>query len=385
MSSPAVPQLHTKWARAIGVAIGASVIVALVVLAFIWPTITSSIKAFPIGVTGEEAAVTAFTDALDENAEGRFDVVSLDSRDEAVDQIESREIYGAVVIGQEPEVLTATAGGAVQTQVMAQLQAQLQTQVNAMTAQGVQAAIEQANAAAAAGQLSPEAAQAIIGKAVSAQAPTVALTDVVPLAETDPRGVGFAAAAFPMVLGGMVGGILISRVVVGGWRRLTSIVAYSVIAGFVLTGILQGWFGILQGDFLVNTAAVALTLLGTGSLIVGSTALFGRVGIAIGAVITMFIGNPISAATQPVQFLPEPWGTIGQFFVPGASVTLLRDLSYFPEAPQLTSWLVLTAWALLGVVLMLVGHFRNQEVLHVEGSLEEEEPATAPAPTVVTA
>ncbi|MDN5910639.1 MAG: ABC transporter permease, partial [Brevibacterium sp.] len=53
-----------------------------------------------------------------------------------------------------------------------------------------------------------------------------------------------------------------------------------------------------------------------------------------------------------------PWGDIGQFFVPGASGTLLRDLSYFPDAPMAMQWWVLIGWLTLGIVLMLIGHLK---------------------------
>jgi hypothetical protein len=45
---------------------------------------------------------------------------------------------------------------------------------------------------------------------------------------------------------------------------------------------------------------------------VGMTALIGPQGIAVGAIITLLIGNPISAAAQPPEFLPETWGAIDQ-------------------------------------------------------------------------
>ena len=77
---------------------------------------------------------------------------------------------------------------------------------------------------------------------------------------------------------------------------------------------------------------------------------------------SVLVGNPLSAATQPLQFMVGPWGAIGQWFVPGASVTLLRDLSYFPDANATFPWLVLAGWAAVGVIGMLAGHFRNQEV-----------------------
>jgi len=44
---------------------------------------------------------------------------------------------------------------------------------------------------------------------------------------------------------------------------------------------------------------------------------------------------------------------------PGAAATLIRELSYFPAADMLFPWLVLTAWAVGGILLSLVGHFRE--------------------------
>jgi hypothetical protein len=352
MSTPLATRPLTRWGRAIGVAVGAALLVAVIVLAFMWPAITSKVKDFPIAVAGPSERVTAFTGALDQNAAGRFDVTEAAGRDAAVQSIEEREVYGAVILGQAPEVLMASANGAVTSQLMSQIASQLQQQVNAIVAQ-------QTAAAQQAGAPAPEPI-------------VVTVTDVVPLASTDERGTGLAAAAFPMVLGGMLGGIVVSLLVVGVWRRLVALTAYAIIAGAGLAAIMQGWFGVLQGDYLANSLAIALSLFATGATIVGMTALIGPPGVAVGAIITLLIGNPISAAAQPVEFLPEPWGAIGQWFVPGASITLLRDLSYFPGADATMPWLVLAGWALGSVALMFAGHYRDAEVVHNEGALEPE-------------
>src|SRR4029453_5011873 len=138
------------------------------------------------------------------------------------------------------------------------------------------------------------------------------------------------------------------------------VIAYGVTGGPALVGILQGWFHVLQGDFWSNSAAVGLGIAATAAIITGLSELIGRAGIAVGAVITMFIGNPLSALTQPREFLPAPWGDVGQWFVPGASGTLLRNLSYFPDAATLFPWLVIGAWAGAGAALTITGHFRDQ-------------------------
>ncbi|KRC49535.1 hypothetical protein ASE16_12450 [Leifsonia sp. Root227] len=348
---------HTPWGRAIAIAVAAAVIVGVVLLAFVWPTMTSSVKDVPIAIAGDSAQVAAVRTTLDTSAHGVFDVTTVDSRAAAVGRIQTRDAYGAIVLGAQPEVLTASANGAAVSQLLGQLAGQLQTQANAQAAAAVQKAV--AAGAAPQGTVEPTI--------------TVTVTDVVPLASTDARGLGLTAAAFPLVLGGLVGGILISFLVAGSWRRLAAVTAYGVVGGFGIVGIMQGWFGVLQGDFWVNALAVGLAMFATASFIVGMNALIGRAGIAVGGVLTMLIGNPLSSAAQPIQFMAAPWGAIGQWFVPGASATLVRDLSYFPDADTLFPWLVLVGWSLVGVVAMIAGHFRNQEVVAAAVPEHEEE------------
>jgi len=72
----------------------------------------------------------------------------------------------------------------------------------------------------------------------------------------------------------------------------------------------------------------------------------------------MLVGNPISGAAMPAEFLPWHWGAIGQWLPPGASATLLRDVSYFPDADASAAWLALALWAGAGVLLSVAGHAR---------------------------
>ena len=161
----------------------------------------------------------------------------------------------------------------------------------------------------------------------------------------------------------MIGGILISTLVTGVRKHLLALGLYGVIGGFVLAAILQGLFGILQANFLANWAAIGLGITATASVIVGLSSLIGRAGLAVGAILTMFIGNPISALTSPKEFILAPFGEIGQWLVPGLSGTLLRDLSYFPEANIAAQVWALIAWVTLGIVLTFLGHHRNESSL----------------------
>lgn len=325
---------HTPWGRVIGVGIALAAVVALIVLAFSWPGVTSEPKNLPLAVAGPDAQVTAIAAALDERSEGLFDVTVVDDRDAAVAAIERRDAYGAIVLGAEPEVLTASAGSALVAQQLSAFATALQGQLQA-------------------------AAAAQVPEGVTPPTVTVTVTDVVPLAAADPRGSGLVSAAFPVVIGGMLGGILVSVALIGVVRRLVALGVYVVVAGLTVAGIMQGWFGVLQGDYLLNAAVIAAGLLAIGAPIVGFAALIGRPGIALGPVLFLLIANPISSAAQPVEFLPEPWGAVGQWFPPGAGATLLRDASYFPAADTTFPWLVLACWAAGGILLALVGHFRT--------------------------
>jgi hypothetical protein len=376
--SRATPARPTRWPVAAAFGLLGSVIVAVIVMAFVWPAATAQPQNLPVGISGPTEAVSAVEDKLAEQDPAPFDLSDVGSRDDAVAQIESRDLYGAILLGDEPEVLIATAASPVAAAALRAVATQLQTQIDT-TAQA--ALTEQLTAIVGAlksGQM-PQLPEGASGSAP--EIPTVTVTDVVPLAEGDSTGAGLAASVFPLVLGGMLGGILLTLLVQGVVRRLIGLVVFGVAAGALITLVMQTWFGMLTGDWLLNATVIGLGVSATSALIIGLAALMGPPGIAVGAIITMFIANPIAGAAMPPQFLPEPWGAVGQFFVPGASATLLRSVMYFPDAATAAQWIILGAWLVGGVVLALIGHQRTRaELTPPERQLEPAEPATSAAP-----
>lgn len=343
---------HTPWPRVVALGVGLSVLVGVLVAAFSWPAVTSEVKNLPVAIVAPDTVAEQLEAALDEKAPGTFDLTSADDRAAAVTQIEQRDVYGAIVVAETPEVLVASAASPVVSQLLTSIAGQLQAQLQgAADAQ-----------AAAAG--------------VDAPTITVEVTDVVPLVDTDPRGTGLAAASFPLVLGGMIGGIALTVALVGVWRRVVALGVYVIVAGFAAAAILQFWFQVLPGDYLLNSLGYSLAFLAIGAPIVGFASLVGRPGVAIGPIVFLLFANPISAAAQPVEFLPVPWGAIGQWFPPGAAATFIRDLAYFPQADATFPWLVLTGWALGGLLLAMFGHFR-QAGGATRAALEEAEAAEA--------
>jgi hypothetical protein len=212
----------------------------------------------------------------------------------------------------------------------------------------------------AGGSVTPRSGSGSASSGSATTPPTVRVTDVVALSSHDATGSGLAAASFPLVLGGMLGGVLVSFLVVGPARRITALLVYGIAAGVVVTLVLQTWLEVLQRDWLLNAAAFGLAMAATAAIVSGFNALLGTAGIGVGSVVSLLIGNPIAGATLPYQFIPAPWGDVGQVFVPGAASSLVRSLSYFPDADVSKQWLVLAAWTLGGMVLTVVGHFRSQ-------------------------
>lgn len=398
LTSPSRP--HTRWSFAVLFGIAGSLVVAIVVLAFVWPAATATARNLPVGLSGPASQVSALKAAIAKQSTHPFAFVTIDSRAEAVREIRERRLDGAILLGDSPEVLTASAASTASNQALRGVATALQEQISASVEQGLIGKLTQAGTAVAglqkevaALQQALRAGEAASGSSASAGSgasagssavsgsggssassgasgsasggsstsviPTVATIDVVPLSSHDSTGAGLAAASFPLVLGGMLGGVLVSFLVVGPMRRIVALLVYGAAAGTTVTLVLQTWLQILQRDWLANAAAFGLAMLATASLVVGFNSLLGSRGIAVGAVISILIGNPISGATLPYQFIAGPWGEVGQFFVSGASANLVRSLSYFPDADVTKQWLVLGVWTVGGLLLVVAGHFRN--------------------------
>lgn len=406
---------RTRWRVTLIAGLGAALAVAVVLLAFVWPTVTSSVKDLPVIVAGSGEAASALHGTLADD--GRFAVRDVATRDDARGALTHREAYAAFVVsadGSALEVLTASSASPAAMQLVAQEASMIGQglQREAITAQtglartaataGAKAAAAKAvvgtlqrvaaaqfptpsshagpaweafSAQLAGAQQQADAAASAAAKAgnavTSAPKPSLTITDVAPLSSGDPRGAALGLLGLPLAMGGLIGGLIVSLLISGFGRRIAAAGTYAVVGGLVLMLIMQPWFGLLQGPFLLNWLAMTLGLFATAMTIVGLESLLGRPGIPIGAILTMFVGNPLSSLASPPEFLPGVWGAIGQWFVPGATGNLLRDLSYFPDASTTHGWLVLTCWSLAGLVLAILGHHRSDETVHVDGTTED--------------
>src|SRR5689334_647723 len=117
---------HTPVPRILALAAALAGVLTVIVLAFSWPAVTSDPRGVPLAITGPAPAVAAVEQAVGTAEPGAIAFTQVSDRDTAVAKIRSREVYGAIVLGSQPEALTASAASAVTNQMLTAIAAQLQ-------------------------------------------------------------------------------------------------------------------------------------------------------------------------------------------------------------------------------------------------------------------
>jgi len=115
---------------------------------------------------------------------------------------------------------------------------------------------------------------------------------------------------------------------------------------------------VVDGSYLASAAVLGLIAIAAAGTVAGLGAALGAPGLGLGALLIFLVGNPLSAVSSAPEMLPQPWGEVGQWLPPGAGATLLRSVSWFDGAGATRPLWVLSGWAVLGFVLVLVGRAR---------------------------
>lgn len=298
--------------RLIGLVVGVSAVIALMLLAFATPAINSGAHDLPLAVSGPDAAVAQVTGALSSNRPGAFDVTTYPTAGDAARAIRDRAAIGGIAV--------APTGITIQT---------------------------------AAGAGAPYAPLLRgIGTQISASGRNVTYQELAPLTTDDPTGAGLPALGLPLIFGGLASAaalVLAYRGAVAS--RVLSAVALSVLAGFTVTAILQFGFDSIDGSYWLSASAVSAGMAAVSLSVLGLGLLLGPMGIGLGAILMLFVANPLSGLATGPAWLPQPWGDVGQYLPLGAAGTAIRSAAYFDGNGATTSWVVLGCWALVGLFL----------------------------------
>ncbi|MBP3044499.1 hypothetical protein KKR91_12980 [Arthrobacter jiangjiafuii] len=302
------------WA---GLTLGLSVVLLALLMLFISPSLFSGPRDLGVGVVGTPDQVGTASRYLEDRSPGAFAVRSYDSDAELEQGIRDREIVGGFDLsGPKVEVYVASAGS---------------TAISGTVS---------TSGAALAGSMRAEAE----------------IVDVVPLPAADPTGVGIGGLAFPLVFGGIVPAVAFRSMLPGrrGWI-FAGLLGFSVVGGFVVAGVLKYVFGSFDGAVLPVAASVALGISALALPLAGLHECFGGKGFTIAAMTMMFVGNPFAGIATSAQWLPSGVAVIGQLLPPGAAGTLVRSVAYFGGGGGAGAALTLAVWALLGILLWVIG------------------------------
>jgi hypothetical protein len=307
---------HPPWRQLTIIAVLLPLMIVLAVLAFAWPAARIAPRHLPVGIVGTVGTSEQVVAGLDRSDPGGFDVRRYADEASARAAIQHRDIYGAFAVSR---------GGVT---------------------------VLEASAA------SPSVAQLLstVGQHLGSSRPAV--SDVVPLSASDPRGLVLPSALLPMTICGVIMASVIG-LVLGfrpAWRQIMALIVVSAAAGLGAYLIAQGFLGALPHEAVATWAAVSLIVLAIGATTAGLIALIGAAGLGLGILLMIFIGNPFSGVTSAPELLPAPVGTIGQWLPPGAGASLLRSTAYFGGHGAAGHLTVLLVWIAAGLVAIVAGH-----------------------------
>jgi hypothetical protein len=290
--------------------------VAILLALFAWPSARLEPRDLPIGVAGPSAATRVMEQRL---PAGAFEVHRFAGEAAAREAIQDREVYGAfVVTPQGTKVLTASAASPAVAQMMS---------------------------AVASHQARPGASPQV--------------EDVVSGGRSAPA---LPSAVLPLILAGILIGVLAGVMTSGALRRAGVVVAASVVAGLTTAAVVQGWLGVVDGDWVANAAGLSLTVLAIAVVVTGLYALLGERGAALGAVTMVLVGNPFSGVASAPEMLPQPVGALGRLMPPGAGGNLLRSTGLFDGAAAGGHVVVLAVWVVAGFGLLLASGLRARRL-----------------------
>lgn len=194
---------------------------------------------------------------------------------------------------------------------------------------------------------------------LEAQGMSVEKQELAPTTAEDPQASGIALLGLPLAFGGIISAVIATFAFRGKkWAKLGVLVGIALLGALVATWMLHSVYGTLGGSFAAEWMAIAAGILATSVVTAGLAGLMGAAGIGIGAVLTIFLANPLSGLATGPWLLPAGWSTLGQWMPIGATGHLVRSLSFFDGQGFGHAWWSLGLWIVVGLVLLVCDRSR---------------------------
>ncbi|MFJ6426143.1 DUF3533 domain-containing protein [Streptomyces hydrogenans] len=316
--------------RATVLVIGVIALQLLFVASFVGALHEPRLKDVPFGVVASPQPLAERTaNRLDELPGSPLNPRVLPDEEAAREQILNRDIDGALLVhptGSTDTLLVATGGGRT-----------LATALGTLTA--------------------------TLGEA---QGRAVRTVDVAPSSRHDFNSL----SSFYVVVGWCVGAYLCASILAisAGARpanptraatRLGTMTLVSLVGGLGGALIVGPILGAVPGSVWALWGLGALTVFAVGATTLAFQELFGITGVGLAILLIVIAGNPSAGGALPLPMLPPFWQAIGPALPPGAGTWAARSISYFDGNDMTSSLLVLSAWAVGGVLVTLLAAMRR--------------------------
>lgn len=208
------------------------------------------------------------------------------------------------------------------------------------------------------------------------QGRTVRTVDVAPSSPHDFNSL----SSFYLVIGWCVGAYLCASILAisAGARPANPIRAATRLGTMTLVALAGGLGGaVIVGPILGALPGSVWALWGLGALLIFAVGaatlalqgLFGVIGIGLAILLVVIAGNPSAGGAFPAPMLPPFWEAIGPALPPGAGTWAARSISYFHGNDMTSALLVLSAWAVAGVLItMLAAVLRRRRTAEADGA-----------------
>lgn len=202
-----------------------------------------------------------------------------------------------------------------------------------------------------------------------AQVP-LAVSDSVPIAANDPRGLVPFYLAVGLVLGGYLGstvlGITIGttpRTVGRAGARIAGLAVYSTLLGLAGALVTGPGLDVWHSRFASLVGAGALAAFAAAMAAAAVQGWLGLLGTGLVILLLVVLGNPGSGGIYAPEFLPDFFRDMHLWNVPGLATDLVRAVVYFgPDATARPAG-TLAIWAVAGLLLLLAAAaFRGRRI-----------------------
>ncbi|MCO0831891.1 ABC transporter permease [Fructobacillus sp. W13] len=331
----------------LSLAVGLTVVLGIMMTAFSLPAVKSGVHNVPIGiVTTNDQAYQKMAKPLKDKD---FDVTQYQSVSEMKKAVNHREVYGAFALSEQGDLTLykATAASAAVSQMLDQIGENIVSGQKAAAKSQIMPMLNQAQ--------DIQTVKVLNQKLAAIDQKSLKTVELKGFPSADPKGTGLAAGALPIALGGWIGSVAIANAVKGKRQKFWAAIVFAIIGGLGLTAVIQFGVGTFDGNYFLTSLGAMLGIAATAFFVLGLLEVMGNKGLIIAAIMLILLGNPLSGLPSAPEMLPAGFGAFGQLLPPGATGTLLRNLTFFDGNATLMPLLVLGAYIAFGLILFAIG------------------------------